>query len=110
MYIELNNIVFCGNEDCRKVYRFDKSDGSCGIRAGDILPCGHTVATALLAGSCVRTGYEAGRMLEWLDRNEAIKPAAYDLIDEHGGKFDDGLNFKVPESDLTEEEIEYDMG
>lgn len=36
-YKELHNVVFCGNKDCRKVYRFDNSDGSDGIRSGDIL-------------------------------------------------------------------------
>ena len=35
-YKELHNVVFCGDKDCRKVYRFDNSDGSDGIRSGDI--------------------------------------------------------------------------
>lgn len=108
-YKELNNIAFCGNKDCRKVYRFDNSDGSDGIRSGDILPCGHKVAHILLDGNLTREGHEAGLMLEWLDRNDAIKPNAYELIEQHGGAFDDGLNFRVPESDLTWEEKTYDL-
>ncbi|MGM9989325.1 hypothetical protein [Desulfovibrio piger] len=108
-YRELNAVVFCGDKDCRKVYRFDGSDGSYGIRAGDILPCGHRVAQALLEGNLIREGHEAGLMLEWLYKNDAIKPNAYDLIEQHGGVFEDGLNFRVPESDLTEEERYYDL-
>lgn len=105
-YKELNNVVFCGNRDCRKVYRLDGSDG---IRAGDILPCGHKVAHAFLEANCIREGHEAGLMLEWLYKNDAIKSNAYDLIEQHGGAFEDGLNFRVPESDLTEEERYYDL-
>lgn len=108
-YKELHNVVFCGNKDCRKVYRFDNSDGSDGIRSGDILPCGHRVAQALPDGNLIREGHEAGLMLEWLHKNDAIKPNAYDLIEQHGGAFEDGLNFRVPESDLTEEERYYDL-
>lgn len=108
-YKELHNVVFCGDKDCRKVYGFDGSDGSDGIRAGDILPCGHRVAQALLEGNLIREGHEAGLMLEWLHKNDAIKSNAYDLIEQHGGAFEDGLNFRVPESDLTEEERYYDL-
>ena len=61
-YKELHNVVFCGDKDCRKVYRFDGSDGSDGIRAGDILPCGHRVAHVLLEGNLIREGHEAGLM------------------------------------------------
>lgn len=104
-YKELNNVVFCGNRDCRKVYRFDKSDGSYGIRAGDILPCGHKVAHILLDGNLIREGHEAILMLEGLYKNDAIKPNAYDLIEQYGGAFEDGLNFRVPESDLSWEEF-----
>ena len=103
-YRELNAVVFCGDKDCRKVYMFDGSDGSDGIRGGDILPCGHKVEA-----NCIREGHEAGLMLEWLYKNDAIKPNAYDLIEQHGGAFEDGLNFRVPESDLTEEERYYDL-
>ena len=108
-YKELNNVVFCGKNDCRKVYMFDGSDGSDGIRGGDILPCGHRVAHALLDGNLIREGHEAGRMLEWLYNNDAIKPQVFDLIEDHGGKFDEGLNFRVPDSDLTREEKKYDL-
>lgn len=108
-YKELNNVVFCGDKDCRKVYRFDGSDGSDGIRPRDILPCGHKVVHILLEGNLIREGHEAGRMLEWLYKNDAIKPNAYDLIEQHGGAFEDGLNFRVPESDLTWEEKIYDL-
>lgn len=108
-YKELNNVVFCGNRDCRKVYRFDNSDGSYGVRSGDILPCGHKVAHILLDGMIVREGNQAAPMLEWLHKNSAIKPNAYDLIEQHGGAFEDGLNFHVPESDLTWKEILYDL-
>lgn len=108
-YKELNNVVFCGNRDCRNVYRFDKSDGSDGIRSGDILPCGHKVVHILLDGNCIRESYEAGLMLEWLHKNDAIKSNAYDLIEQHGGAFEDGMNFRVPESDLTWEEKTYDL-
>lgn len=86
-YKELNNVVFCGDKDCRKVYRFDNSDD----------------------GNLIREGHEAGLMLEWLHKNDAIKPNAYDLIEQHGGAFEDGLNFRVPESDLTWEEMIYDL-
>lgn len=109
MYKELNMIAFCGKKDCRKVYVFDPSDGSDGIRAGDILPCGHKVAHILLDGNCIREGHDAGLMLAWLYRNDAIKPNAYDLIEQHGGNFEDECNFTPPESDLTDEEIRYDM-
>ena len=109
-YKELNNVVFCGDKDCRKVYRFDGSDGSDGIRSGDILPCGHKVVHILLDGRCIREDYEAPLMLEWLHKNEAIKPNAYALIERHGGAFEDGLNFRVPERDLTWKEILYDLG
>ena len=109
-YKELHNVVFCGNRDCRKVYRLDNSDGSDGIRSGDILPCGHKVVHILLDGNCIRESYEAGLMLEWLHKNDAIKSNAYDLIEQHGGAFEDGLNFHVPERDLTWKEILYDLG
>ena len=109
-YKELNNVVFCGKKDCRKVYMFDKSDGSDGIRSGDILPCGHKVVHILLDGNRIREGHEAGRMLEWLYNNDAIKHQVFDLIEDHGGAFEDSLNFRVPESDLTWEEKIYDLG
>lgn len=80
-YKELYNVVFCGDKDCREVYRFDGSDGSDGIRQGDILPCGHRVAHALLDGNCIREGYKAGLVLKWLHENDAIKFNAYDLIE-----------------------------
>ena len=48
-------------------------------------------------------------MLEWLHKNDAIKSNAYDLIEQHGGAFEDGLNVRVPESDLTWEEKTYDL-
>ena len=108
-YKELNNVVFCGDKDCRKVYRFDNSDGSDSLLSGDILPCGHRVVWVLLDGNLIREGHEAGLMLEWLHKNDAIKPNAYDLIEQHGGAFEDGLNFRVPESDLTWEEMIYDL-
>ena len=103
-YKELNTVAFCGDKNCRKVYRFDNSDGSDSIRSGDILPCGHKVVHILLDWRCIREGHEAGLMLEWLNKNGAIKPNAYDLLEQHGGAFEDGLNFRVPESDLTWEE------
>ena len=109
-YKELNNVVFCGDKDCRKVYRFDNSDGSDGVRSGDILPRGHKVDPILLDLRCIREDHEAGFMLEWLHKNSAIKPNAYDLIEQHGGAFEDSLNFRVPESDLTWKEILYDLG
>lgn len=36
--------------------------------------------------------------------NDAIKDKAFGLMEAHGGKFDDGMNFSVPEGDLTEDE------
>lgn len=109
-YKELNNVVFCGDKDCRRVYRFDNSDGSDGIRSGNILPCGHKVVHILLEGRGIREDHEASLMLEWLHKNDAIKPNAYDLIEQQGGAFEDSLNFRVPESDLKWKEILYDLG
>lgn len=101
---EVSNVVFCAEKGCRKVYEWDRKEECGDIRHGTILPCGHPISTVIFSGSVVKKGYVALDLLEWLDRNDAIKDKAFGLMEAHGGKFDDGMNFSVPEDDLTEDE------
>lgn len=101
---EVHNVVFCRNGKCRKVFRWDGQTEGGDLSEETVLPCGHRISEILFAGSCIRDGRQAINMLEYLDRNELIKPQAYDLIKKKGGSFDDGLNFTVPGEDLTEDE------
>lgn len=101
---EVDNVVFCGVPDCEAVYMWDGKTEGGDLSEETVLPCGHRISEILFAGSCIRDGRQAINMLEYLDRNELIKPQAYDLIKEKGGSFDDGLNFTVPGEDLTDDE------
>ena len=103
-FIEVNNVVFCGNTDCEKVFTWDGQQEGGDIRAKTVLPCGHEIAEAFLDGSYIRDNYKGIKMLDYLDRNEMIKAGAYEAIKEKGGRFDDALDIDVPMADLTDDE------
>lgn len=103
-FIEVNNVVFCDNPDCEKVYMWDGKPEGGDIRAKTVLPCGHEIVNALLSGDCIRDNHKATKMLEYINRNKLIKWRAYDMIKKKGGRFDDAINIDVPTEDLTNEE------
>ena len=70
-----------------------------------MLPCGHKASHTIFAASCIRDALAAQDMIDWLMDNGLLHENAKRLVEEAGGRLGDGLNLKVPDRNLTDDEI-----
>ncbi|HIV65781.1 MAG TPA: hypothetical protein H9991_05940 [Candidatus Mailhella excrementigallinarum] len=93
---EIGSLTICG--ECDNMYS--------GMPGPDhMLPCGHKASQTIFVASCIRDALAAQDMIDWLMDNGLLHENARELVEEAGGRLDNGLNLKVPSRNLTDDEI-----
>ena len=93
---EISSLTICG--ECSAMYS--------GIPGPDhMLPCGHKASQTIFVASCIRDALATQDMIDWLMDNGLLRKNAKELVEEAGGRMDNGLNLKVPSRNLTDDEI-----
>lgn len=93
---EIGCLTICG--ECGAMY-------SGMVGPDHMLPCGHKASQTIFAASCIRDALAAQDMIDWLMGNALLHENARELVEVAGGRLGDGLNLKVPDRNLTDDEI-----
>ena len=106
-FIPITRIVYCDDPDCQCVYTWERAEGDKPTDfENDKLPCGHKIGKIIFKAGYIREGDNAVDMLEYLINNHMIKYSAFHMIREKGGELKSGCSCIVPDSDLSEDELE----